>query len=53
VVENVRNQGRVDEVRIMECLPFEIKGLLDAFVEHDTRIQELEAAKEKRNAEVR
>jgi hypothetical protein len=52
-LENARNQGRSQQVRIMLALPTEIKGLLAEFAEHDKRLEELAEAKEKRNVEVR
>jgi hypothetical protein len=50
---NLRNQGALRQVRVLECIPIEIKGLLAEYVEQDIRLQELELAKEKRNVEVR
>jgi hypothetical protein len=52
-MENLRNQGAYRQIRILESLPIEIKGLLIDFAEQDKRDKEVTEAKEKRNVEVR
>jgi len=46
-------QGRVDQLRIEECLPHEIKGLLAEFAEIDKRNRDLQEAERIRKQEVR
>jgi hypothetical protein len=48
-----RLQGRVDQLRIEESLPVEIKALLGEFAEVDKRNRELQEATRKRSQEVR
>ena len=52
-MEMLRLQGRVEQLRIMESLPLEIKGLLDAFAEADARDRAIAEAKRIREKEVR
>lgn len=53
LVENVRNQGRADQVRIFLALPTEVKDLLAEFEAKDAQLRELEQEKEKYRNEVR
>jgi len=52
-MEIFKLQGRVEQIRIEECLPLEVKGLLAEFDELDKRNRDLEEAKRKREQEVR
>jgi hypothetical protein len=47
LVEIYRNQGRQDQIRVLESMPFEIQGLLAEFAQQDERNRELQEAKEK------
>jgi len=49
----LRLQGRVEQLRIEECLPFEVKDLLAEYSELDRRNRELQEAERKRKEEVR
>jgi hypothetical protein len=52
-VDLYRTQGKADMLKIVERLPEEVKGLLEAFRLQDERDKELEREKELRNVKLR
>jgi hypothetical protein len=53
MIAQFRLQGRVEQLRIEECLPIEIKDLLAEFAEIDKRNHDLQEAERLRKQEVR
>jgi hypothetical protein len=52
-VEDMKTKGAIRQLRIIECIPFEIKSLLAEYAELRIRDEHIAKEKEKRNVEVR